>query len=92
MTDKNPTQTTPDAPSTDDNAVELNRLQKFVLNRPRAAKAVAIIGGAIAVVGTATVANTMRKNQHHLEAAADEAKGALTEFSNAVSPSPETDA
>lgn len=90
MTEQNPTQTTPETTSTDKVEVEPNFVQKFANKFPRAAKAVAITGGVLVIGGTAVTANTMRKNKHHLDAAADEARGALNEFSNAVSPSPET--
>lgn len=92
MSETNSTQPTPEAPATEaEIVVEPNRLQKFVLNHPRASKVVAIIGGTTAVLGTAVMTNTLRKNRHHLNSAAGEAKEALHELSEAVSPSPETD-
>lgn len=66
--------------------VELTRLQRFVLKHPRAAKVVAITGAATAVAGVAITANTVRKNKHHLDQAADHAKDAFHEVSESVSP------
>lgn len=65
---------------------EPTRLQKFVCKHPRAAKVAAITGGITAAAGVAITANTMRKNKHHLDQAADAAKEALHEVSESVSP------
>lgn len=91
MSDKNNTQT-PTTESTDEVVVEPTRLQKFVNNHPRASRAIAIVGAVATVAGTVTIATTMQKNKHHLNNAADQAQGALSELSNAVSPTSETDA
>lgn len=93
MSDKNTNQNATPAPeSTDEVEIVPTRLQMFVNNHPRASRAIAIAGAVATVAGTVTIANTVRKNKHHLDNAADSAQDALQELSNAVSPAPETDA
>lgn len=88
MTENNPT------PATETSDVEVvveeNFVQKFVNKHPRLAKVVAITGGVLAVGGVATVANTARKNSHHLDNAGNLVLEAGSELSNAVSPTSET--
>lgn len=87
MTDQNPNSTTEtEAPA--EVVVEPTRLQVFVNNHPRAARAIAITGAVAAVAGVGTVANTARKNKHHLDNAAGHVLEAGSELSNAVSPDP----
>lgn len=91
MSDQNSNETTTsDVAPEVDVVVEPTRLQKFVLTHPRAAKVVATLVTTTAVVGGAVTVNTMRKNKHHLDAAATDAKEALYEIGEAVSPTPET--
>ncbi len=87
MTENNPNLATetPDV----EVVVEPNFVQKFVNKHPRIAKVLAITGGVLAVAGTATVANTARKNKPHLDAAANHVIEAGSELSNAVSPTSE---
>lgn len=93
MSEQNSSTETPETTAPEaEVVVEPNRLQKFVIKHPRTAKVVAITGATLAVVGTAVTANTMRKNRHHLDAAADHVLEAGHELSESVSPSPETDA
>lgn len=77
---------TPDAVPTDDAVVVPTRLQTFVINHPRAAKAVAIAGAAGTAVGVALFAKTLQTNKDHLDAAADHAKEALNELSTSAVP------
>lgn len=92
MTDQTPPTT--DAPEPEvieaDVVVEQNFVQKFANKHPRAAKWIAIIGGTVAVGGGLTVANTMRKNSDHIDAAKDHVLEAGRELSDAVSPTSET--
>lgn len=91
MTENNPTATPTEAVVTDaEVVVEENFVQKFANKRPRLAKYIAIIGGVVAGAATLTVANTMRKNSDHIDAAKDHVLEAGSELSNAVSPAPET--
>ena len=63
-----------------------NFVTRFANKHPRTAKVVAIVGGVTAAGGVLLTANTVRKNSHHLDAAADNAKVALDHVSSAVSP------
>lgn len=85
MTEQNTDQTTTDAPEAEV-VVEPTKLQSFVNNHPRASRVIAITGAVAAVVGVGTVANTARKNKHHLDSAKDHVLEAGSELSNAVSP------
>lgn len=87
MTEQNTDPTTTDAPKAEV-VVEPTRLQSFVNNHPRASRAIAITGAVLAVAGVGTVANTARKNRHHLDSAKDHVLEAGSELSNAVSPDP----
>lgn len=91
MTDQTSTPV-PDATPSEDVVVEPSRLRRLALNHPRTARVLATGVVAVAIVGTALVANTVRKNKAHLNAAGEHLSEAATEISNAVSPSPETDA
>jgi hypothetical protein len=91
MTDQTTDQTTTDTNEADV-VVEPTRLQRFVNTHPRASRVIAITGAVAAVVGVGTVANTARKNKHHLDNAADHVLEAGSELSAAVSPTSETDA
>jgi hypothetical protein len=91
MTENTQPETT-ETESNDDVVVEPNFVQKFANNHPRTAKVVAIAGAVLTVGSVATIANTVRKNRSHLDAATDHLSEATAELSNAVSPSPETDA
>ena len=91
MTENTQPETT-ETTSTDEVVVEPNFVQKFATNHPRTAKVVAITGAVLSVGGVAIVANTVRKNKSHVDAAVDHLSEATAELSNAVSPSPETDA
>ncbi len=88
MTDQTSNETATAAPDVNV-VVEPDFLQKIVIKHPRLSKVVAIIGATLAVAGTAVTVNTVRKNKHHLDAAADDAKSAVSELSAAVSPSSE---
>lgn len=70
--------------------VEPNFLVKVGTRYPRASRAVAIVVGALAIGGTATVLTTAKKNKHHLDNATDHVLEAGSELSQAVSPTPET--
>lgn len=90
MTENN---STPETPATEQDVevvVEPNRLQRFVNSHPRASKAVTITGATLATAGVAIVANTVRKNKHHVDNAAQHLSEAGSELSNAVSPTSET--
>lgn len=73
-------------PIEDEVEVKQNFVSRFAVKYPRTAKVVAIAGGVTAIGGVLLTANTMKKNKHHLELAADQAKGALSELSSSVSP------
>lgn len=88
MTDQTTDQPTNDETAAEAKVVQPTRLQVFVNNHPRAARALAITGAVAAVAGVGTVANTARKNKHHLASAGDHVLEAGSEFSNAVSPDP----
>lgn len=62
------------------------RLQAFVNEHPRAAKLVAITGGVLAIAGGVHFTRTVKANRDHLSKAGDHAKGAVSELSNAASP------
>lgn len=66
--------------------VKQNFVSRFAVKHPRTAKVAAIVGSVTAVASVLTIANTVKKNRSHLEAAGDHAKGVLTEISDAVSP------
>ena len=70
--------------------VEPNFVVKLGTRFPRASKVVAIIGGTLAVGGTALAINTARNNSHHLDSAKENVLEAGSEFAQAVSPHPET--
>ena len=90
MTDQTPFPTTPSpaatVPAGEATIVEPTRLQMFVLNHPRLARVVAIIGGLLAFFGVVTVATTVKKNKHHVELAAAHASDSVQELGHAVSP------
>lgn len=83
-------ETSPETTVDEDTQTEVEvaptRLQAFVNNHPRAAKAVAITGGVLAVAGGIQFTRTLRANKDHLTAAGDHVHGALDELSNAASP------
>ena len=91
MTEQNPT-----APATEAETpkvevdVEPNFLVKDGTKYPRASRAAAIIVGVAAAAGGVTVLNTAKKNRHHIDNAKDHVLEAGSEFSQAVSPNPET--
>jgi hypothetical protein len=88
MTDQNTNQSTETDANAESETVQPTRLQSFVTNHPRASRVIAITGAVAAVVGVGTVANTARKNKHHLDNAAEHVLEAGSELSNAVSPDP----
>ena len=88
---ENTSQTTTIEMPTEPTLEEPTRLQKFVIQHPRAAKIVAITGAVTAVTGIVLVANTMRKNSDHLSNAGELSLEALQEMSESVSPTPDTD-
>lgn len=89
---ENTSQTTIEMPTAEPTLEEApTRLQKFVIQHPRAAKIVAITGAVTAVTGIVLVANTMRKNSDHLSNAGELSLEALQEMSESVSPTPDTD-
>lgn len=94
MTDQNSPESAPETETIEaEVVVEPNRLQKFVLNHPRAAKVIAIAGGATALLGSAVMTNNVRKNRHRVVNAATDVSDAIHEIGEAVSPSspsPET--
>lgn len=92
MTDQTTNQPTETDANAESETVQPTRLQVFVNNHPRASRVIAITGAVAAVAGVGTVANTARKNKHHLDAAAANVLEAGSEFSAAVSPTSETDA
>lgn len=92
MTEQNQNQPTETESTDEAEVVQQTRLQSFVNNHPRAARAIAITGAVVAAAGVGTVVNTARKNKHHLAAAAEHVHEAGSELSNAVSPTSETDA
>jgi DNA-binding IclR family transcriptional regulator len=63
---------------------------KFNNKYPRAARVATIGGVVVAVLAVGTVANTVRKNKEHLDAAGEHLSEAASELSSAVSPDPET--
>ena len=89
MSDQNSNQT-PETPSADAVVVKQNVWTKFSTKHPRAAKVVVITGASIAALSIAAVANTVQKNRSHVVAAGNEAKEALNELGQAVSPTSET--
>lgn len=84
--------TTPVTETTSPDVVEENPSlwTKFNTKYPRAARVVAIGGVVVAVASVVTVANTVRKNKEHLDAAGEHLSEAASELSSAVSPDPET--
>lgn len=92
MTDQNQNQPTETESNNSSEEAQPTRLQKFVNTHPRASRVLAITGAVAAVVGVGTVANTARKNKHHLDNAVDHVQEAGSELSAAVSPTSETDA
>lgn len=90
MTDK--TQTPTDQTVADQQQPEVvpTRLQKFVNEHPRRARAIAILGGVASVGGTLLFATNLRKNKHHINAAGQHVLEAGSEISEAVSPTSET--
>lgn len=62
-------------------------LQRFVTSHPKTARVTAITGALAAAVGAVTVSRNLRANKDELESAADNAQEALTDLSEAVSPS-----
>lgn len=62
-------------------------LQRFVASHPNTARVTAITGAVAAAVGVVTVSRNLRANKDELESAADNAQEALTDLSEAVSPS-----
>lgn len=90
MTENAPQTDPTDATVEAEVVVEQNFVQRFANRRPRAAKIIAITGAVLAAAGTLTVANTARKNSHHVDNALDHVVEAGSELSQAVSPTPET--
>jgi hypothetical protein len=88
MTDQNSTPAT-DA-TTPAAEVNPNLWNKFNTKYPRAARVVTITGVVVSVAAVAVVSNNVRKNREHLSNAAEEAKEALREMAQTVSPEPET--
>lgn len=61
-------------------------LQRFVTSHPKTARVTAITGALAAAAGAVTVSRNLRANKDELESAADHAGEALTDLSDAVSP------
>jgi hypothetical protein len=85
------TQTDPtETAQTEQPEVSQNFVQRAANKHPRLAKAVAVTGAALSIVGIATVARTVRSNKGHLEAAGEHLSEAGSEFVATVDPaSPE---
>lgn len=89
-------QTPPTTDTSTDNVIEAevvveqNFAQKFANKHPRATKYIAIVGGVLVAGSTLTLANTVRKNSTHVDAAKDHLLEAGRELSDAVSPTSET--
>lgn len=85
MSDENPT---PDltAVPTGEVVMEPTRLQRFVINHPRASRVLAIIGVGGTALGAALLTSTVKSRKHHVDAAKDHIVEAGHELSAAVSP------
>lgn len=86
MTDT-PTEPTPTDMPVGEVVMEPTRLQRFVFNKPRTARALAIIGAAGTALGAVLLTATVRSNRNHVEAAKDHVLEAGQEAVAAVTPS-----
>jgi hypothetical protein len=85
MTDQ-PTEPTPTDLPVGQVVMEPTAIQRFAINHPRAAKALAIIGVAGTALGAALLTSTVRSNKPHVDAAKDHILEAGNEAVAAVTP------
>lgn len=66
--------------------MEPTRIQRFVINHPRASRVLAIIGAGGTAVGAILLTATVKAKKHHVDAAKDHVLEAGHELSAAVNP------